>query len=386
MSIVQYHSTPPKGSNTDFKPEKDVEFELNFSGRNLLMGSVAIEADLITYEAAATVLTTKKIQLDGKIGCHGLFSNWKVTSQLQQQLELIDEYPRFVRMNADSNLSASDLLNSEYVCELRAPTDDLQALCLRQRVPRDFGNGNAFGSITKAKGERNPDFVLKPMICLNRPVVAGSQLPFRQVGTITVSGNLTRALHALYGPECASNSSYKIENVRMNFTSYPDMGEPLSPINFRSYTVIQSEIVSNLSNISSTVPSVCDGVAISYVKTDNRTDATKILRNCDTQLDRPENVKSIKFMFNDSTTDGISYEITTQEEMIYRGLQALNGNKNNDVQLQRIYANDGVIHGMYFGNAVNLATSKFNIQLSSDVTNSKAYTMFCYFNSIKQIN
>ena len=110
-----------------------------------------------------------------------------------------------------------------------------------------------------------------------------------------------------------------------------------------------------------------------------------MLLNCDTQLAKPDNVKSIKFMFNDSTTSGISYEITTQEEMIYRGLQALNGNKNNDVQIQKIYANDGVIHGLNFGGAVNLATSKFNIQLSSDVTNANAYTMFCYFNSIKQI-
>lgn len=383
MSITQYHSIPPKDQATSHDANKPIEFQLNFANREFIMGSFDVETEVEAFSASGVSMGTKKVQLDGKIGCHGLFSDWQVISQYEGEIETLDEYPRFCRMMADANLAPSDLISSKYLCELRAPTDDLQAILMRKRYPRDYGGDANNGDITAidASIQTNPDAVIKPLICLNRPLVEGQPLPFRQTGVITVRGNLSKALQALYGPECTATATFKLHNTRANFISRPDSGEPLKPIQFRSYSMISEDVISSQTNISSTVPDVCDSVAISYIETAKRYDE----EYNDTQLDRPTNVNSIQFKFNGSLTSPISYEVKTQEEMVYRGLQALNGNKNNDLQLQNIYANDSVLHGLAFHQAIDMSNTAFNIQLNSGVVSSKPYTMFCFFNSIKVI-
>ena len=99
-------------------------------------------------------------------------------------------------MSAVAMTSPHDNNNSSNVCELKAPRSEITNNVLKGELTPTAVTLDD-GSILRD----NPDFSIKPRICLNG---GRGFVPHRKSGDIQVSINLTRNFGALFGVDMAS--------------------------------------------------------------------------------------------------------------------------------------------------------------------------------------
>ena len=87
-------------------------------------------------------------------------------------------------------------------------------------------------------------------------------------------------------------------------------------------------------------------------------------------------------MFNDSFNNFVSFEINDRVELLYRGLEGLQTGTSNSIGLNRLASNNGFITGLNWNSYIDLSNQKFNVNLTSDISNVEPYIMFMYFHSI----
>ena len=223
-----------------------------------------------------------------------------------------------------------------------------------------------------------PDFSIKPHICFNSPVGGNRLLNYSTTGTIRVSLNLARVAEALYGEDLLTTSNYVLTNVRLAYTSVPEPPAQM-PISLRTNMCLKSSLNSQLSNTSNRVPAVCDSVSLSF----NQLSRENHINHNNTALEMPPNVTRLQYMFNDSTSKYIAYELKQNPEIIAEGLKALSvGTMSNNVRLDTLSANKAYIAGLSFGAPTDLSQQKFNIQIESGISNTNPYQMYAYFSSV----
>jgi len=392
------HSVEAENVRASYAPFDSVDFNLNFENRSIICGSIRLEGNIQVLQAtgsARLVGINERVNNDHRIGCHSYCHSFQTSIQNVGNVENIVEYPRMVATLDNGRLSDNDLCSAKYVCEGRSPDIKIQQAIIQDRVPSDKGGGPAgtsqfqhrgtgaatttvFTSIVAGGDVVDPDFSIKPRIALNNIVGPNALLNYSTSGQIRISTTLERDIIALQNQELAENFTYRMSNLRITFASVPAV--PQQPIQMRSHLCLKNTINSNLSNTSSKVPAVADSVFISFLQQSR--ESAKQFNN--TNLEKLPSLDVVRFMFNDSTSKYISYEIKKVSEMVMEGIKAVNKSSPNQsgVTVAKLDASKSFMIGLDMGAPVNLANQKFNVQIESAATTNVPFLMFAYFSSL----
>ena len=96
-------------------------------------------------------------------------------------------------------------------------------------------------------------------------------------------------------------------------------------------------------------------------------------------MENIQTVDEVQYLFNDSTNSLVAYQITDQQEMVERFLDAMSNSSHNQVSIDNWRANSGFGLGLNFEEAVDLSSNRFTLQLSSGVTNANPCNVYMYF-------
>ena len=201
---------------------------------------------------------------------------------------------------------------------------------------------------------------------------------YATTGDVRLSLNLGRNAEVLYGADMTATISYVLTNVRVCFTSVPQPAKQ-SPVSLRSSICLKSNLNSTLATTTNRVPAICDSCSISFMELSHENS----LRFKNTELEPVPNMDALRFNFNSSTNKYLAYELKTNPEIIGEGLKALaQGTQSNNVTLDKLAANKGMVAGLLFGESVDLSRQRFSIQVASGIKSSQPFVMYAYFHSL----
>lgn len=367
MSFIN-HSIIPENDKASFSEFDLIEFSLSFEGRKMVANSIRFECDLRVQKANVDLSATDNIKYDSHVGGHSFIESINTETQKQGVLENIQEYPRYVKMLSSSTMNRDDMFNSENICEMRTADDVISRAILR-------------GTLTKYGNTINNDndMSLKPNFCLNNVVSpdGDNTIRFDSTGVIRVSLQLNRMFGALYGPGVDSTVTYAIKNPRIVFRSIMDDGKQ-SKLSMRTKMNIKTTIQSGLANISTRVPAVCNSVSCSFQEQSRENTATYN----NVSMNQLPNVRELQFLWNDSSNQFVNYVIRDRVEVLERFLTSFRDTGHNNASLQMLKANQSYGIGTSFGEFLDLTSKKFNINITSDVSNALPYVVYMYFHSI----
>jgi len=361
---ILYHEVDPSNDAASFQEFNSIDWELQAPGRKLLKNSISVEFTLSVISNGVSPVAGRQVSLDNKVGYHGIWESWNTSTAQVGIVENVQDYPRYVAMVSASTLDENDLMNIRYQAEGRSVTQDGGRYALQQ--PR-IRNKNA--SNTEHLQAR--ECCVYPKIALNS--MMGDDYSFDKNGSIKISTNLARNNNFLFGPEMAG-SSYSISDVKLHFISVPDNGKQ-SPMMMNTVVSVKSAINSDSANLSFKVPAKsCSGVVMSFIQQSNE--------NADGEnsyaLEKLPNLNSVQYMFNSSTSQGVSYVIEDAGEMIKRGLAALSDAGHSQVSASKYAVNQGYVIGESFEDQLDLSQQKFTVQIKSEVPSISSKPRLCY--------
>ena len=399
MSTINYlyHSVEPDAVNNAGYTEFDtLDFTLAFPGRAMVAGSIRVEGELQILNGAADIVDGDRIAIDHMIGAHSIIQSCVSSTLSSGVLENITNLPRMVAMKTNATKHRNDMCNSEMVCELRSPDMKIQEKLIKPRTPSDIGGGIAkptgdgghqgsasadpaqYPIVSNPLAHEKPDFSFKPNICFNNVVGSNRLINYATTGDVRLSLNLGRNAEVLYGADMTATISYVLTNVRVCFTSVPQPAKQ-SPVSLRSSICLKSNLNSTLSTTTNRVPAICDSCSISFMELSHENS----LRFKNTELEPVPNMDALRFNFNSSTNKYLAYELKTNPEIIGEGLKALaQGTQSNNVTLDKLAANKGMVAGLLFGESVDLSRQRFSIQVASGIKSSQPFVMYAYFHSL----
>ena len=395
----RYHSVECENIKAaGYGEHENVDFNLNFPGRSIVCGSIRLEGELEIYPTGignAKSNGTSRISIDHMIGAHAFVGGCVTSFQNQGIVENATELPRYAKMVTTGTATDQDMNEGKYVCELRSSDRIISERVIMPRVVSDYGGGatgttaaqhqgSAFidpaqALVTAAAAQliENPDFSIKPVIGLNNIASENTLLNYSTCGEIKLSFNLARNLEALYGADVASTSVYRLKNVEVCYTSVPEQTQQ-APISMRTSLCLKSNMNSQLSNHSARVPAICDSMSMSFIRL-NR-EVSQFHNN--TALEKPTNISNVKYMFNDSTSSYVSYELRNRIEILHYGSKALSLGSHNNIRTDLLSANESFVAGLDFGEVIDLKNQKFNVQIDSGIVSSDPFLVFQYYQSL----
>tara|TARA_R100000654_G_scaffold24441_2_gene47314 strand:- start:1893 stop:3038 length:1146 start_codon:yes stop_codon:yes gene_type:complete len=372
MDNVKYHSSLPEndivGGFTEFA---NVDFILNADvGRSLILGSVRFEGDLKVFQTGTTVVAdATRITMDNFVGMHSVIENSSVVLSTQGQIENIDNYGRFVKMISTATSSADDLHSSSSLPALRAPDVRQTEYLLKTR------NSKSANSTYTVQ----PDFSVKPMICLNRSQV-GSTVPFSSTGAIRVQFKLARNVAVLFGANAGvaptADPSYLLENLRMTYKTIPSPQND-GAIMYRALSSNQS-LESNNASISTSIPAVVNAISATFMtqSKENTFGSNNYL------LERPVGINNIQMNYNDSSNAFQTFRLDNQQEIITNYLESMRSAGINGCKLNNLDSNDCFGAGINFNDNLDFSDGrKFSMEIDSGITNASPVILYLYFHS-----
>ena len=362
--MLRYHQVQPQNLKDTYGEYDSVDFELTFENRQLVPSSIKLEADLSVMPNGSTLQTTEKVYIDPFIGAHSFVDSIITEVQSGGVLENFQNYGRFQRMVADTTMTVDDMMNSENTCELRSPN---------LKVTQALLGGHTMSN-TAATVEL-PDFSIKPNFCLN---TINAPLDYTKTGAVRITVKLARNFSALFGPGVDATTKYELTNFRLCFNSV--VGKP-SKVSMRTKLGIKQAITSAFANISTKVPAVCRGVSCSFQL--QTAENSQNDNNVETVV--PPNIKELSFAFNDSLNEYITYVIKSREELLDKYIESFADTGSNMIRLAKLGAGSGYGIGLQFGTQaeplfIDLSNQKFNVQITSDITEN--YNIYMYFHSV----
>ena len=372
MDTMQYHSATPEATQASYVEYNNVDFVLNVGlGRSLMRNSVRLVGDVYVSKdgtAAPGGRSDGKVYMDYGIGIHGVIDSCQVTFANSGTKENIQNYARWVKMQGAATFYEDDLMNASNQVELRGPTEI---------IATKYAKGEAtLNSGTKLTD--NLDFSMKPSCILNK--MTGDHLPLEKSGEIRLTFNLARNMSALMGANQGQASTYELSNLHVTYQSVLTEGDPMKTMTqMRSVYNIKNTILSNSANISAQVPSsAVDGISCSFQRQDKEN--INVANNYD--LEMVQGIRRLQFEFNDSTNKFITYEESDLNAMLHRYIDSFRNTGHNQVLLDTFRSNNGFGVGLHFASFVDLSRQRFNIQLTSDVNNTKPLNIYSYFHSV----
>tara|TARA_R110001632_G_scaffold24785_2_gene68713 strand:- start:2194 stop:3324 length:1131 start_codon:yes stop_codon:yes gene_type:complete len=369
--MFMYHSVIPENNKASFTEYDNVDMMMTFEGRSLNLNSVRLEGVLnVTHDGTALSTTAneaKDIRFDKLVGGHSFIESIQTSFQTGGLIENLNEYPRLVKSMVSATEGVDSMNNASNVCQLKAPTGEMTNLLMK---------GVSVENQLTTAIRSDPDFSIKPKFCLNSAI--GDHLPYAKSGAIRVSFNLARVFACLYGLDVASTTAYSISDLRLTFTSVPEMAEHMDrTIVMNTILNLKQSVQSSLANIQTKVPAICRGVTISFLKQTSE----NVARDNNLQLEKVEGLNEVQYLFNDSTNSLISYILRDYEEVISRALESVYDSGKNNATMNALADNMGFLAGLDFGGMVDLRSQKFGFQIDSAIIPSSAMIAFMYFHS-----
>ena len=370
MNDLIYHSSLPEATQSTYIEHNNIDFVLNVGeGRSLVRNSVRINAEIkITTDGTTRPVVAgigSGVYLDFRIGAHGVIESCQTVFGNSGLKENIQNYARWVEMNALGSLYEDDFCNASNQVELRAPNETASAWLSQGYI-----------STTTNPTDDNQDFSIKPLCILNK--MTGSHLPFEKSGEIRLTINLARNMSALMGSNQGPGATYELSNVHCSYHSVPTVGNwQQTATSMRSVYNVKSTILSGSANVSAQVPAVCDAVSVSF-QSQNR-ENQNVVNNY--QCETVQGIKRVQFLFNDSTNKYITYEMNDQQEMLNRYVDSFVNTGHNMVSGDAFRTNAGFGLGLHFQGFIDLSNQRFALQLESDVNNTRPLNCYMYFHS-----
>jgi len=371
MDNIVYHRVIPENLKDSYKEFDQVDYLLSFEGRKMVLGSLRIEGEVEVLKGASPMLNhaTDNLQLDGMVGAHSFFESFTTSIQSGANVvENLTEYPRYAKMVSTATSGRSDMNNANNVCEMKAPLDQMTTGMLVGISP----NTQIATPI-----HLNPDFSIKPLICVNS---GSGSISSRKSGDIRLSFQLVRNNGALFGNDNDGTYTYNLKDLRVRFISVPDDGSNDSIV-LKTKQNIKQSIQSSFANIQTKVGSRVSGVSISFQKQINENTAT----HNNLTLDKVPNLSQTQFLFNDSTNTLITYLIKSYSEVVDRYIDSFMDTGRNKLSLQDLANNDGFGVGLDFGQILNFENNKFSLQLNSGVSSASPLIAYMYFHSFIEL-
>ena len=371
---IMYHEVIPENLLSSYGEFDNVDMVLSAGeGRSLNLQSVRIEGELSVVNGAGDLSVVanagKQIVLDHLTGAHSFFESFStsVTSPTNFVIENLSEYPRYVKMSMAGMAGPNDMNNSNNVCELKAPNANMTNNVLQ----------GVFPNVATNDLRLNPDFSVRPLICLNS---GNGSLPYRKSGDVRLSFILARTAGALFGKDMADDVVYSIKDLRCRFTSSPDDGSN-DPVVMKSKIHIKQSIQSSQANITTRAPGVCFGMSASFqTQTEENTNNHNNL-----QLNSIHNLRQTQFQFNNSSNTLISYIVKDNVELVTRYIDSFLDTGRNSLSLVNLANNSGFGIGLDFDGAVDLRKSNFSLQLLSDIASNNPMLIYMYFHSVIEL-
>ena len=376
MSLQYHEVTPSNASSAGFIEHNTIDFELVAPNRKLLKNSIVFSSDVIVKKNGANLAMGDKVKIDNIAGFHSLFESW--TSEGKGQiLENVTSYNRYV---ATVNCASTDIND---VFNLRSQAEGLQC-CEEAAAYQLQGQQNRYkkSGAGDVVNQVPANFAIMPKIVFNS--MTGDDYSFEKNGAIRISCNLARNLSVLYGADCtaANGCVYTLFNPVIRFISVPDDGKQGAML-MNSAVSVKNVINSQLANISVRVPAAsASGVVINFLKQEN----DNAFGSNSVALEKMPNLNSVQYLFNNSTSDYVSYTIEDKNNMVMMGLEALKDGGHNQANSDKLASNQGHLIGLNFEEMVDLRNQKFSVQLRSDDTTIGAKPRIAYLYFLNMIS
>ena len=366
MPEMLYHQVQPQSEKSIYNQFDQVSFLISVGeGRSLVQNSVRICGDLRVLQAGSGLtgqVSTGSRCVSRNTGASAVIDSISVQTQNQGLIENSQNYARYVEMDSVASLNELDMNDGVHACELKSCT---------QQAMESLAKGITPSLTTGTAVTLDPDFSIKPLICLNK---MDRDLPFDKSGIVTLQVNLQRNMTALFGALQDSAASYELRNLKCTYKSIPDPKNS-APTNMGTVYNVKSNILSGTASISANVPAVCDAVAINFIESAH--DSTPVYSSY--KMENIQTVDEVQYLFNDSTNSLVAYQITDQQEMVERFIDAMSNSSHNQCSIDNWRANSGFGLGLNFETPVDLSTNRFTLQLSSGVTNANPTNCYLYF-------
>jgi hypothetical protein len=371
---ITYHEVRAQNDKSSFIANDLVDFELDAQGRSIIQNSIEFSGQVKVYKnsvaGANQVLgdDVGNLFVNESVGAHTFFESIATSTLNQGSLENIAfAYPRFKNVMDKLDRQEQERNQVSSLCEWIVP----------DKVQTDSYLRETFLKTGTPEYNETPSFSIKPFIVLNR---TDKNIPFSRTGKIRISINLTdnsKAIENLLTDPGVTSLVYTIENLRCRFRSVPDSGDK-SVITSMKVVPMKTSINSTLANMSFNVPSeACSGVSVSFQTQSSEGDQAK-----DECALEKVNVNSIQYFFN-SANSYLNYELNDLSEIVQRGLKSLsplNDKRTYDVSQQALASNKGFVIGTDMDGIVDLSQNSFEVQLNSDIANTK--NVYLHFHSL----
>lgn len=370
MSVTYHSEVIPENAKEEYVEFDNVDFVLQFPNSKIQLNRIRITGELEVYTDAASTTRLEDpeaVRLDKFCGAHALFENISVQMG-GQTIDNILEYPRLVKMVTTATEHQASMNSSANVCELKQSTDSAARLVL-------YGEG--IPTQPQAAILVNPDFSVKPLICLNQALQQRAYMPYSKSGDIRISVQMNRNQRVFSGEDMDTAVNYKVKNLRCQFVSVPDDGMSNDPVPMIRRMSIKQSFFSQFSSISTNMPMAASAVSVSFLEQANEDSPT----DTNTQLMKPPNVREAQFLFNNASNEYISYLLRNPAEMINRYIDSFRDTGLNALSPRNLQDNDGYGLGLYLGDMVDFSRNKFTVQLQME-QNIPAFIAYLYFHGM----
>lgn len=372
MSIT-YRSAVPENNKDAYVEFDIVDFLMSFPNEKVMLNTIRIEGECEFLQANGDVVT-RNVLLDKLVGAHSFFQTIQ-TFVNGQSIDNIIEYPRMVKTMTAASVNPNDMNNAANACELKAANDAAAVIYTKQEAIKVVNGAPADERLFDI------DFAIKPLISLNRNVSASSTaLSYSQTGDIRISVQCARNQNVMYGIGNNDTNYYQLKNLRLTYMTYPDDGVKEKVLLEKTVSVQQS-FFGQVAQLNMNAPIVAQSTFGSFIKQD---DQAKAVKN-NLKLEKPPLPKNVKFMWNSSTNEYISYELRSETEIIDHFLDAISFSGKNSTSLTAIAANDGWGVGMRMNDSVDMMNNVLTLRLESAVSDNTNYLLTMYFNGLEAL-
>jgi hypothetical protein len=368
----RYHSVTPQNVKTTYGDFDVLDFIISAPARKLVGGSVKLLFDVKVLNNDDVAV---KCSYDGPTGLHSLIESINVSTAQQGQIENIRMYQRMISCTARASMAPEDLFNSAMVAEGRCPDQSVSDRLLKGFVPQDFNTQAYNDEVTTPL-----DGCLKLACCLNQ-MIGDNLLPLAKTGDITLSLTLPRTVSALWGNgTIGGDQVYQLSNVKLLFNTVLDDGKYAKNYTMKVKSDFKQSINSTFVALSSSVPIVADSCFLNFIRGDQENNSAYNSLQCQVL----PGVSRVSFLFNDSFSEAITYELDNVVDWIATGVKAVKGTTagDSDTSLIKQSGDDCFLLGLNFGQYIPLATTKFSINIESAVQSGTPYICYAHFNGL----
>lgn len=367
---MSYNATFPLSQREQYNPNDNVDFTLQFSGKEILVNSIAITGKLVVLNDGSAVAPNMDIRYDAFTGVHGLFQN--ITTSFNDRIvENFQHYPRYVKMldtASDDNMGIMGTARKS--CELKffnGDNNDTQSLETNVilSLPVD-GEGNI------TDGGRS--FCFKPKVCFNNTT---QNLGYSKTGEVKITLQLSSVSQFLFGADVDNNTSYYLTDLELLYRTQKEQPKT-GPTTMTVFSNLKQIVSSNnqVLNVMAPIPTM--NLSCSFCSLSKESDSSQNYLS----FDNLPGFKRVEFTINDINQGIIEYPIEHVEEVHLNYIMSLTNQLKGRQCIAPNYLSavrDNVLGvGLYYEQI--LQNTKMSVNLQADeVSNANQYACYMYF-------